>query len=235
MTLRPSTVSTVQLAWAQILGVDQDALADGGTRILCEKDDSSVLMFVSLFGTGVLVGPGWAIEAAEDLTDAELASHSKLLEISSPYGGQPLGEAALYFCDDGRAIPSVGQTVSRDPRHAVALEGACPTDDSTEVLLSEMANTFVLLDDSVDPPFPHAGAGYDIWAGSLAQMGVLTAPEVRRRGLALKAATIAMGQAMASGLIPQWRARTDNTASSRTAVSAAFEYAGTQTSVVLMP
>lgn len=53
----------------------------GGDRIYREGSDGSLLMFVSLFETGALVGPAWAVEAARDLTDVELASHSRLLEL----------------------------------------------------------------------------------------------------------------------------------------------------------
>ncbi|PRB76746.1 GNAT family N-acetyltransferase [Arthrobacter sp. MYb214] len=198
-----------------------------------EKDDSALLMFVSLFGTGILVGPSWAKEAAQNLTDAELASHAKLMEISAPYGGQALGEAELYYCDTAPPTPSLRPTASRQQEHAIALENICLPDDSAEVGLSEMESTFVLLSDCNNGPQPLAGAGYDIWEGKLAHLGVLTAPEKRQSGFGSNAVAIAMEQAMNCGLIPQWRARTDNTASIRTALRAGFEYVGTQTSVIL--
>ncbi|MGL3806159.1 GNAT family N-acetyltransferase [Paeniglutamicibacter sp. R2-26] len=233
MKLRSSTITSIQLAWAQILGVSTDALEIEGNRVYREKDDSALLMFVTLFGTGILVGPSWAIEAARDLTDAELASHAKLMEISAPYGGQALGEAELYYCDTVPPLPTLRTTASRQQEHAIALENICPPDDSAEVGLSEMESTFVLLSDSYNGPQPLAGAGYDIWDGRLAHLGVLAAPDKRQSGLGSNAVAIAMEQAMNSGLIPQWRARTDNTASIRTALRAGFEYVGTQSSVIL--
>jgi hypothetical protein len=96
-----------------------------------------------------------------------------------------------------------------------------------------MEHSCVLVDESSDPPLPLAGAGYDIWEGILAHMGALTAPDERRRGRASYAVSVAVEEAMAAGLIPQWRARTDNVGSQRTAVRAGFVRAGTQTSVVL--
>ncbi|XAS68219.1 hypothetical protein V3C33_02520 [Micrococcaceae bacterium Sec5.7] len=123
--------------------------------------------------------------------------------------------------------------MSSDPEHAFSLERACSQDDAAEVGLSEMKNTFVLLDDDGPTPLPLAGCGYDIWEDSLAHMGVLTAPGQRQQGHAATAVSIAAGQAMALGLVPQWRARTDNTASIRTALRAGFKHAGTQTTVLL--
>lgn len=233
MKLKSSTITSIQLAWAQILGVPPETLEIEGNRVYREKDDSALLMFVSLFGTGILVGPSWAKEAAQNLTDAELASHAKLMEISAPYGGQALGEAELYYCDIAPPTPSLRPTASRQQEHAIALENICLPDDSAEVGLSEMESTFVLLSDCNNGPQPLAGAGYDIWEGKLAHLGVLTAPEKRQSGFGSNAVAIAMEQAMNCGLIPQWRARTDNTASIRTALRAGFEYVGTQTSVIL--
>lgn len=233
MQLSPATVLTVQATWAQILGLPQESLAGNRKRIYREKSDSSVLMFVSLFGVGIVYGPKWSIDVAHDLADQELASHAKLLAISAPHGGQPLGETGLYFCDTVPSVPDLAWTVSSDPEHALALERACSPDDAAEVGLSEMKNTFVLLDDDGPNPLPLAGCGYDTWGDSLAHLGVLTAPGQRQQGHAAAAVSIAMGQAMALGLVPQWRARTDNTASISTALRAGFKHAGTQTTVLL--
>ena len=232
--LHPDTVLKIQAAWAQILGVPVESLAGNGTRIYRQKNDSSVVMFVSLFGVGVLVGPEWAITAARDLTDRELASHAKLLEISAPHGGRPLGEAGLYFCDSQARVPDPkSMNVSRASEHAVALESGCSREDLAEVGLSEMVNTFVLLGNEGPSPRPLAGSGYDVWQDSLAHMGVLTAPGQRGQGHASTTVLIAVDHAMKSGLIPQWRVRTDNTASIRTALRAGFKHAGSQTTVLL--
>lgn len=233
MQLSPATVMTVQETWARILGLPHESMAQNGARIYLEKSDSPVLMFVSLFGVGVVRGPKWAIEVAHDLADHELASHAKLLEISAPHGGQPLGEAGLFFCDTVPSVSGGASTVSSDPAHALALERACSQDDAAEVGLSEMETTFVLLDGDEPTQLPLAGCGYDIWEASLAHMGVLTAPGQRRQGHAATAVSIAMGQAMDLGLVPQWRARTDNAASIRTALGAGFKQAGSQTTVLL--
>ncbi|WP_442864135.1 GNAT family N-acetyltransferase [Arthrobacter sp. ATA002] len=123
--------------------------------------------------------------------------------------------------------------MSRASEHAVALEHVCSREDLTEVGLSEMGKTFVLLGNESPAPCPLAGSGYDVWEDTLAHMGVLTAPNQRGQGHAATAVSIAVNHAAESGLIPQWRARTDNTASIRTALSAGFLHAGSQTTVLL--
>ncbi|MCC9193624.1 hypothetical protein LOC59_08170 [Arthrobacter sp. zg-Y916] len=62
--------------------------------------------------------------------------------------------------------------------------------------MSEMENKFVLLDGDEPPQLPLAGCGYDIWRASLAHMGVLTAPGLRRQGHAATAVSVAVGEAM---------------------------------------
>lgn len=186
-----------------------------------------------MFGVGVLVGPEWAITVARDLTNRELASQAKLLKIGSPHGGQPLGEAGLYFCDSQARATRVPTTVSRDSEDAVALERECSLSDVAEVGLSGMMNTLVLLADGGPGLRSMAGSGYDIWQGNLAHMGVLTAPGERGQGYAATAVSVAVDHAMNSGLVPQGRARVDNTASIRTALGAGFQQAGSQTIVLL--
>lgn len=233
MNLEPGTVSIIQLAWSRLLGFDDGAMAGSRDRIYREDNNASRLTFVSLFGTEALVGPTWALDASRSLSGGELARHSTLLSMSRSHGGRALGEAILYFCDALPSFPDEGPPVSSDPEHAVALERLCPPDDVAEVGLSAMEYTCVLVDESQDPPAPLAGSGYDIWEGILAHLGVLTAPGERRRGRASYAASIAVEESMAAGLIPQWRSRSDNVASQRTALRAGFVRAGSQTSVVL--
>lgn len=233
MELQPATVQRIQLAWARILGIDPGAMADASVRAYREDRKGTLLMFVSLFGKGVLVGPAWALEAARTLTDAQLASHSVLLELSRPYGGRALGEASLFFCDTMPPVPDGAHDVSLNHDDAGTLESACSPEDVAEADLKDIEHTWILMDRADGPPRPVAGAGYDIWADALAHLGVLTSPDERGRGYAVRASLLAVEGALAAGLIPQWRARTDNVASCRTALRAGFVHAGSQTSVVL--
>lgn len=233
MTLQSDTIAIIRQSWASILGVSAEALARGEGRVYREKNDSAVLMFVSLFGTGILLGPSWAIEAGRNPPDTDLVSHAKLLEVSTPYGGRPLGEAKLYYSDSAPTLTTPKAKVSRARAHAVALETGCPAEDTAEVGLSEMENTFTLLSDSEKEPVPMAGAGYDVWEESVAHLGALVSPASRRSGLGSQAVAIAQKHALEAGLISQWRVHVDNIASIRTALRAGFEYAGTQTTVIL--
>ncbi|TKV29448.1 GNAT family N-acetyltransferase [Arthrobacter sp. NamB2] len=238
MELDPGTVSIIQLAWSRLLGLDDDALAGGGPdRLYSLDDDASVLTFVTLFGQEVLKGPAWAIDAGRSMSGLELRSHSALLTLSRNHGGRGLGEAQLYFCDVLPQFDGPPAVVSREQLLVRALERRCPPDDVAEAGLGGAEHAFVLVAEGDDAdngqPTPLAGAGYDIWEGILAHTAVITPPDERRKGYAQRIAAVAVEEAMAAGLVPQWRARTDNTASQRTARRAGFAFAGTQTSVIL--
>ncbi|WP_235026466.1 GNAT family N-acetyltransferase [Glutamicibacter sp. JC586] len=96
-----------------------------------------------------------------------------------------------------------------------------------------MENTFTLLSDSEEEPVPVAGAGYDVWEDTVAHLGALVSPASRQIGLGSQSVAIAQKHAIDAGLIPQWRVHVENFASIRTALRAGFEYAGTQTTVIL--
>ncbi|MEG9249108.1 GNAT family N-acetyltransferase [Arthrobacter sp. Soc17.1.1.1] len=238
MDLDPGTVSIIQLAWSRLLGLDDGALGDGGSeRLYSTDDDASLLTFVTLFGREVLKGPAWAVEAGRGLPGPELRSASTLLALTRDHGGRALGEAQLYFCDALPQFDGPPAVVTSEAALVRALERRCPPDDVAEAELGGVEYPFVLVDGSAEAadvqPTPLAGAGYDIWEGILAHIAVITPPEERRKGYAGRVAAVAVEEAMAAGLVPQWRARTDNTASQRTARRAGFLYAGTQTSVAL--
>ncbi|MFD1212805.1 GNAT family N-acetyltransferase [Arthrobacter sp. GCM10027362] len=230
MQLDPGTEDIVLLAWARLLGFGDEAFAAAGGRLVRIDDDAAVLTFVRLFGHSALVGPEWAVEGAAAYADAELAEYHTLLQLSRARGGHGLGKAYLSFADDlPTAQPSEDIVISTAPEEAARLEALCPPDDNNEVGLSNMDKTFVLLHGTE----PVAGAGYEEWEAILGHLSVLTAPAYRRRGIGTLLAAIAGHEALGAGLIPQWRAHEDNTASRATARSLGFVEAGTQTSVYL--
>ena len=71
-----------------------------------------------------------------------------------------------------------------------------------------------------------AAAGYLTWPGGVAHLSVLTDPACRGRGLAKLAGSLATADALACGLLPQWRARVP--ASIRVAASLGFVSCGSQ-------
>ena len=76
-------------------------------------------------------------------------------------------------------------------------------------------------------------SGYQVWHGRLAHLSVLVHPAHRGRGLGTAVAAGAVAGSVATGLIPQWRARTTLLASRRIARSLGFVELGRQTTYEL--
>jgi GNAT superfamily N-acetyltransferase len=235
MSLEPGSADIIQLAWARRLGFDDaDFAASAGTRLTRADESRRTVDFVRLFGSSALVGPQWALDAAVGLPDEELAQHVTLLTLTRRHGGYGLGAAALLFADDlPLQQPSAQLTVSHGTPEAVELEAACPPDDVNEVGLSDLEHRFTILHLEDGRRTPVACGAYTEWEGILAHMGVLVAPEWRRRGLGSLAASIAAHEALTSGLTLQWRSDVSNKGSLAIARSLGFAAGGIQTSVLL--
>src|SRR5919112_3740466 len=237
MTLDPGSAAIIQLAWARRLGLDDDAFGaalSSGERIVRADEAARTVEFVRLFGSSALVGPQWVIDAAAGIPDEEMAQHVTLLTLTRSHGGHGLGAAALFFADDlPLGQPSGELTVSHGNPEAIELEGLCPPDDVNEVGLSDLENRYTILHDDEGQRMPVACGAYSEWEGILAHMGVLVAPEWRRRGLGSLAASVAAHEALASGLTLQWRTDVSNKGSLATARSLGFSTGGIQTSVHL--
>jgi len=235
MTLAPGSADIIQLAWARRLGLDDGAFAAAAGRRLTRANDAArSVQFVRLFGSSALVGPQWALDAAAGYSDEELAQHLTLLTITRDHGGHGLGAAALFFADDlPLQQPSEELTVSLGNPEAIELEALCPPDDVNEVGLSDLEHRFTIMHVEDGRRTPVACGAYTEWEGILAQLGVLVAPEWRRRGVGTLAASIAAHEALASGLTLQWRSDVSNKGSLALARKLGFTAGGIQTSVLL--
>jgi hypothetical protein len=231
----PNTRAIVELAWARVLKLPDDALMAHPSGRITRVDDS-MIMFVTLWEHRVLVAPERILVRAAHLSDTELADGPTLLGLSrglepGTCTGRLLGEATLWFADSYVSNDALKSVVVTDDVAAVTdLERLCPPDDIAEVGLSKTDWKFATLDDTDQIT---AGAGFDEWEQILGHLGVLTPPALRRYGFGTLAAGIATNEALDRGLIPQWRARRDNSASRALAARLGFDEVGSQTAVSL--
>ena len=229
--IEASTEAIVRLAWSRVLGLPDDALSGTDPRVEHVPAAPTSLMTVRLGPTTVVVGPSWFVRASRDVDPDELATVAGLGRLAAPHGGcDPLGVGILLFADEHVDLPGLADAELGDDAALVArLREACPPADVEESDLLSLDPAFVLVEDDV----PVAAAGYTEWVGLLAHVGVVTAPDHRRRGRGLLAAAAATNDALASGLVPQWRVRWDNVASLATGRRLGYTELGTQTTVFL--
>jgi GNAT superfamily N-acetyltransferase len=237
--VRTATELTVARAWTKLLHLPDGALADVTPGRITRVDPKArKVSFVRLLGHGILVGPQWAVDRAAERSDDELAELRVLQDLTADHGSRPLGAATLSYTDVPIEGPPEAVTVE-DADAVAALEDLCPPEDVEEVGLGSMPTRWVLLDRSPEARAGSnghlAGAGYVVWADVLAHIGVLTSPHARGRGHGTVAAALATNAALAAGLLPQWRSRTDNEASQRVAERLGFQPLGSQTTVFIDP
>ncbi|MEE1620593.1 GNAT family N-acetyltransferase [Zafaria sp. Z1313] len=236
MELESGTRAIIALAWARRLGLADSALQDAALgaaaeRLTVESDDGTV-RFLRLLRGSVLCAPAWFLEASGAYDDDALAQESGLVQLVRAHGGSDgtrgIGEEALYYVDEPLDVAESDTTVvSFDPAHAHELEAACPRDDVSGIDLARRASTFTLLAEEGHAPL--AGAGFDVWEGLIADVGVLTVPPLRRHGLASYIAAVAVDEALSEGYIPQWRAAVSHRAAHLTADGLGFVLTGSLT------
>jgi GNAT superfamily N-acetyltransferase len=143
------------------------------------------------------------------------------------------GPAVLAYADAGCFEPHEGAgvvTVGAGDVGVVGLAAACGSDDAGESSITEMTSplSVVRADGRVV-----AAAGYEVWGGEVAQVGVLTDPRYRRQGLGTAVAGAAVARAVGAGLVAQWRARPAIAGSRRIAWTLGFVDVGWQLAVRL--
>ncbi|AQZ66655.1 hypothetical protein BKM31_39075 [[Actinomadura] parvosata subsp. kistnae] len=191
-----------------------------------------------------LCPPGWAGVVVLDggvLCTAPSPALAEALRGRLAAGADParlpaeevLGPAALAYLDAADFLPAHGEDVRAvPPDHAdvLALLGSVPADEAAECGLDEVESEMYVVRDG---PEVVAAAGYRTWVGTAAHLSVLTAPGRRGHGLARAVASAAVADALASGLLPQWRARV--APSRRVARALGFREYGEQLSLRLDP
>ncbi|WP_206061500.1 GNAT family N-acetyltransferase [Nonomuraea basaltis] len=141
-----------------------------------------------------------------------------------------LGPATLAYLDAGHFAAAHADTeVERLPAghpDVRALLASVDEQGAGESGMEKAASAVCVVRDGQDVI---AAAAYRPWLDMAAHVSVLTAPEHRGRGLARRVASATVADAMANGLLPQWRARPE--ASRRVARALGFQEFGAQISV----
>ncbi|MEV0945747.1 GNAT family N-acetyltransferase [Rhodococcus sp. NPDC049939] len=222
----------VRLAWSRELGLRDDAMTDPDHVATRVDDDAGTLRFVQIGSVSALVGPGWVVERANEYPPDALMEPATLLALTQDHAGRCSGPFVLAFTTEYQDTESaLRPLVARDLDHVRRLESMCPPDDVAEARVSELGHWFTVLDEA---QHTLCTAGYVEFQGLLADVGVLTAPALRRRGLGTLAAGIATDDALDSGLVAQWCSHRNNLASRGLATRTGYRELGTSISLSIL-
>ena len=233
MTLQDHTRSIISLSWSRILGLGDDALLNGSTRLEMSLMEGSEVSFLRLFDHSILSAPAAVLDELRGLSDSELAEERCLLDAALRHGegARSLGSTQLFYAEEPPVLdPAEVGAVSFDASHVQSVLAASPADDVLASGIAEADWSAALVDE--DTGEASGAAGRAVWSGMLADLVVLTIPARRRGGRAHQLAAVAAEEAFVEGLIPQWRAPADSASAGKIARRLGFTQAGTQTSVV---
>ena len=139
-----------------------------------------------------------------------------------------LGPATLAYLDEREFRPAGSVAVDEIPRDhpdLAALVASVSDADAQECGLRGITSPAFVVRDGTRTV---AAAGYEWWPGGMAHICVLTAPDLRGRGLARVVASAAVADGLRNGFLPQWRARPEP--SRRVARALGFRQLGSQLS-----
>ncbi|WP_060905634.1 GNAT family N-acetyltransferase [Streptomyces scabiei] len=226
-----------QGVWETLAAVPVAFPLVGGLNVVT----STASRMAPLSWAGIVVLGGSAIVTAPTDRDAQvlrrILAEMPISSLTSPEAvravlpvNEVLGPAVLgYVSRDGfRPVPA-GRSVERlAPGHQdlMTLVKSVPSADAGESGMDEIASPAFVVRKGADVV---AAAGFQAWPAAAAHLCVLTAPEERNRGLARQVASAAVAQALADGLLPQWRARP--MASRNVARALGFRELGSQLSI----
>lgn len=179
-----------------------------------------------------LCPPGWVgiVQlAGATLVTAPTAAQADLLRRTTDPGALPvldqLGPAQLaYTADRPRDADAVEWA---DQAQLSELTGAVAPDEADESGLPGLHRAAVVRQDG----HVVAAAGWAPWPARTAHLCVLTAAGVRGHGHGTRVAAAATADALAAGMLPQWRARIG--ASRRVAAKLGYQVLGEQLSLRL--
>ncbi|GAA2555677.1 hypothetical protein HD598_002211 [Neomicrococcus aestuarii] len=246
MRLSASSRAVAALAWSRVLGLPDQSLHAGAMGEATEfiskpsRPGATRATFLQLMQSSALIAPQWFIDACENAPASEVSEPRLLVDMARHHGfhnARILTEEAIYFLDE---VPHYGPPRGPEPNEVIVslhvsdaerVEKASPVDDYVSVQPSTRDVQFTTI--SEDESTVWSTGAYDLWEGLVADIAVLTRPEVRLKGFGSFITGVAAEEALSDGLVPQLRVGMGNSAAMLLAESLGFELAGSVTSVFL--
>jgi GNAT superfamily N-acetyltransferase len=215
--------------WADLARVPVE-FPHAGTAVVVAPDSwlcpAGWVGVVVLGGAALVTAPDESVAGllrGRDLTDVErLPADLSATDVLGPASLAYLGSAAT-------AAPTAAPTTGTVPAGHPDLAPLLAVADAGESGLADIHSAaFVVREENGRIV---AAAGYQRWPTGVAQLGVLTAPDHRGRGLARVVGAAATADAVANGMLAQWRARL--APSRRVAAALGYRTLGAQVSLRL--
>lgn len=235
MPLASPALERVRAAWARLLSLGDRPFPHAGVHHVTRP---VLAVRVVALGDGVVVAAPDAVGArlTSTLAPDELTRAEAVGGVLGHLVQEVIGVADLAYASDlapGAASaaddPAVAEVAPRDAR-LDALREDCPPREWHESGVADLEPRFGTEDAAGALA---AVAGYTVWVGRIAHIGVLAHPRARGTGQARAVAARAVRDALARGLVPQWRAARGNPASAALGRRLGFLPLGAQLTMTL--
>lgn len=229
-------------AWARSLGLEEATLHTANDavnkhqriEIAAERGlddwDPRSATFLQLFNVTILYGPQWFLDAAKDVPDEVLALESTMFDLGYRAQAHSHGEEAIYYAEDIPFYDDAHLSVTSNRREARRLARACPPDDTATMPIEALEYYFTISTFAEDAE-PLAGAGYDVFSGTVGQLAVLVAAAQRTKGYGTFMLARVAEECMFDGLLPQWVTPVADEVGAKMAADVGFLLSGFRTSV----
>lgn len=223
--LAPSTIDIIDGYWAGFLGVPRERLRPAEPLLVVHAElDDYAGMYAQSFGAAPIVSlPAAVIErygrAAAAAAASGLADDERWRRVFGGALDVIVGPAEVRYADAGTLRSAPGDARARlleeaDESAVGALRRACSQTEWEHAGSPQGAQPMagVFADGSLA-----AVAGYHVWDGRIAHIGVVAHPAHRGRGLGAAAVERVVRAALDAGLVPQYRTLASNAPSLRIA------------------
>lgn len=231
--LLDTSVHQVRAGWAERLEIDFSSLQKPELTLVGREGSYGVTV-LKFFDSTIAISQPTLLPMLSLLSPADLLDMPLLLKVLSGRKINPIGIASISYADEvtltGVQYPDATHLSNLHEAHSIL--SSCTESEQEESGIAAMSVYFAT--DSADGK-AGAIAGYEVWNGKIAQLGVLTKPEHRGQGLASSVAHAAAKSAIDSGLIPQWRCKLGNLGSYRLSQKLGFYEVGLQLAIDVAP
>ncbi len=233
VSLLNASLHQVRAGWSDRLEIDISSLQNPGLTFVAREGSYGVTI-LKFFDSTIAICQPSLLPILSLLSPANLLDMPLLLKVLSGRKINPVGIASISYADENtlKGAQYSDATHLSNLQEAQSILSSCTESEQEESGIAEMSFYF-----ATDSANGKAGAiaGYEVWNGKIAQLGVVTRPEHRGQGLASMVAHTAAKSAIDTGLIAQWRCQLGNMSSYQLSQKLGFHEVGLQLAIDVAP
>jgi hypothetical protein len=231
MALERNTIEAVKKFWGDFFGCAAEELERPGVRVIGHAGELREYRgaWAFRFGEGVMlsVPAVWVSRvrgAVEGRGMEEVYSETALRGLFGEACETVIGPCVLMYAD-GKSVRAkerrfLRRLIPADQGVLKKLQASCEAEEWEQSGIEFNRDPIF---GCFDGKALSAAASYEVWSGQVAHVGLITVKDRRRKGFGAEVGAAATSDAIARGLVPQWRALESNSSSLAAAESLGYQ------------